>query len=88
MIALLMFKTPLRRLIRMGLDRLKSVAVLFLSIYNMFKIQKREIEEGVVVNPINQVLMANHLLQATLMVMCIFLTFLFSFVHFFYEFLT
>nr|KYP46220.1 hypothetical protein KK1_032213 [Cajanus cajan] len=36
--------------------------VLFLSIYNMFKIQKREIEEGVVVNPTDQVLMANHLL--------------------------
>lgn len=64
----------------MGLDRVKrghgpivvkTVAgtvfvVLMSSVYSMTKIQKRLIDEGAV-NPTDQVLMAGHLLEATLM---------------------
>lgn len=65
----------------MGLDRLKRgrgplmvktvagtlVVVLASSIYSMINLQKREIEDGGAVNPTDQVLMAKHLLEATLM---------------------
>lgn len=95
MIALLLFKTPLRKLVIMGLDRLKrgrgplmvkSVAgtlflVLLSSVYSMFKIQKREIQEGAAVNPTDQVLMANHLLQATLMGAALFLALMIDRLH-------
>ncbi|KAL2341305.1 hypothetical protein Fmac_009245 [Flemingia macrophylla] len=82
MIALLLFKTPLRKLVIMGLDRLKrgrgplmvkTVAgtlfvVLSSSVYSMFKIQQRDgIDDAGAVNPTDQVLMAKHLLEATLM---------------------
>ncbi|KAJ1418047.1 hypothetical protein SESBI_16170 [Sesbania bispinosa] len=65
----------------MALDRLKRgrgpimvktigcivLVLLFSSLYSMFKIQKHMIEDGGVVNATNQVLMAKHLLEATLM---------------------
>jgi len=65
----------------MSLDRLKrgrgpvmvkTVAgtvflVLISSVYSMVKIQKRGIDAGGVFNPTDQVLMAKHLLEATLM---------------------
>lgn len=65
----------------MGLDRLKRgrgplmvktvagtlVVVLCSSVYSMVNLQKREIEDGGAVNPTDQVLMAKHLLEATLM---------------------
>nr|KYP49732.1 hypothetical protein KK1_028508 [Cajanus cajan]KYP49753.1 hypothetical protein KK1_028529 [Cajanus cajan] len=77
MIALLLFKTPLRKLVIMGLDLLKRDRGPFMArTLNMFKIQKCEIEEGVAVNPTDQVLMADHILQATV-----------SFVDFFSKFL-
>lgn len=80
LIIVLAFKTPLRNLVIMGLDRVKrgrgpimvkTVAgtvfvVLMSSVYSMMKIQKRGIDEGGV-NPTDQVLMAKHLLEATLM---------------------
>jgi B-cell receptor-associated protein 31 len=81
MIALLLFKTPLRKLVIMALDRLKRgrgplmvktvagtlVIVLSSSVYSMINIQKRGIEDAAAVNPTDQVLMAKHLLEATLM---------------------
>lgn len=65
----------------MALDRLKrgrgpvmvktvagTVLVVFSSsVYSMMKIQQRGIEDGASVNPTDQVLMAKHLLEATLM---------------------
>lgn len=80
LILVMLFKTPLRKLVIAGLDRLKrgrgpvmvkTVAatvfvVLISSVYSMTKIQKRWIEEGAL-NPTDQVLMAKHLLEATLM---------------------
>ncbi|KAL5755974.1 hypothetical protein ACOSP7_020401 [Xanthoceras sorbifolium] len=58
----LLFKTPLRKLMIMGIDRVKRGR----GVYSMLKIQKRWIDDGVV-NPTDQVLMAKHLLEATLM---------------------
>ena len=80
MIILMSFKTPLRKLVILGLDRVKrgrgpvmvktvaaTVSVLLASsVYSMIKIQKRWIDDGVS-NPTDQVLMAKHLLEATLM---------------------
>ena len=42
------------------------LVVLISSVYSMMKIQKRGINDGVV-NPTDQVLMAKHLLEASLM---------------------
>ncbi|KAG4945931.1 hypothetical protein AAZX31_15G105100 [Glycine max] len=95
MIALLLFKTPLRKLVIMGLDRLKRgrgplmvktvagtvLVVLLSSVYSMLKIQKRGIQEGAVVNPTDQVLMAKHLLEATLMVAVLFLALMIDRLH-------
>lgn len=95
MIALLLFKTPLRKLVIMGLDRLKRgrgplmvktvagtvMVVLSSSVYSMVKIQNREIEEGAVVNPTDQVLMAKHLLEATLMGSVLFLALMIDRLH-------
>lgn len=80
LILVLLFKTPLRKLVIMSLDRLKrgrgpvviktvagTVFVLLISsLYSMVKIQKRWIDEGSI-NPTDQVLMVKHLLEATLM---------------------
>lgn len=85
MIALLLFKTPLRKLVIMGLDRLKRgrgplvvktvagtiLVVLLSSVYSMVNIQKHEIEDGGAINPTDQVLMAKHLLETTLMGICL-----------------
>ncbi|CAK8531375.1 unnamed protein product [Lathyrus sativus] len=94
-IALLLFKTPLRKLVIMGLDRLKRgrgplmvktvagtlVVVLASSIYSMVNLQKREIEDGGAVNPTDQVLMAKHLLEATLMGSVLFLALMIDRLH-------
>lgn len=95
MIAVLLFKTPLRKLVIMGLDRLKRgrgplmvksvagtiVAVLLSSVYTMLKIQKRGIEDGGALNPTDQVLMAKHLLEATLMGAVLFLALMVDRLH-------
>lgn len=80
LVMVLLFKTPLRKLVTLGLDRVKrgrgpvvvkTVAgtvfvVLMSNVYSMVKIKKRWIEDGEV-NPTDQVLMAKFLLEATLM---------------------
>ncbi|PNX71844.1 B-cell receptor-associated protein 29-like [Trifolium pratense] len=95
MIALLLFKTPLRKLVIMALDRLKRgrgplmvktvagtlVVVLSSSVYSMINIQKRGIEDGGAVNPTDQVLMAKHLLEATLMGAVLFLALMIDRLH-------
>ncbi|KAL9384233.1 hypothetical protein Peur_024556 [Populus x canadensis] len=87
MILLFVFKTPLRKLLIMSLDRVKrgrgpvmvkTVAgtvfvVLMSSVYSMVKIQKRWIDDGGAFNPTDQVLLAKHLLEATLMGSILFL---------------
>ena len=79
-IVVLSFKTPFRKLVLMGLDRVKrgrgpvmvktvagTVSVVMMSsVFSMMKIQKRWIDDGAA-NPTDQILMAKHLLEATLM---------------------
>lgn len=91
LIMLLLFKTPLRKLVIMGLDRLKRgraplvlktvagtvLLVLISSVYSMMSIQKRMMDDGSA-NPTDQVLMAKHLLEASLMGNFLFLFFLLS----------
>ncbi|CAH2047995.1 unnamed protein product [Thlaspi arvense] len=74
------FKTPIRKLLIMGLDRskrgrgpmvVKTVSatvcvVLVSSVYGMMKIQKRRVDDGSN-NPTDEVIMAKHLLESTLM---------------------
>lgn len=76
----LLFKTPLRSLVVMCLDAVKrgkglimaeSVAgtlfvVLISSVYSIITIKKRSIDAGAV-TPTDQVLLANHILEVTLM---------------------
>lgn len=80
LIMTLLFKTPLRKLVIMSLDRVKRgrgpvvvktvggtvFVVLMSSVYSMVKIQRRTIEAGAV-NPTDQVLMSKHMLEASLM---------------------
>ncbi|KAG8635183.1 uncharacterized protein LOC110603363 [Manihot esculenta] len=94
LIMVLVFKNPLRKFVLMGLDRVKrghgpivvkTVAgtvfvVLMSSVYSMTKIQKRLIDEGAV-NPTDQVLMAGHLLEATLMGSSLFLALMIDRLH-------
>ena len=92
LIILLLFKTPLRKLVIIGLDRLKRsrgplmvksvaatiVVVLISTVYSIVKIQNRGIENEAV-NPTDQVLLARHLLEATLMgIILLLLSFLLS----------
>ncbi|XP_022716126.1 B-cell receptor-associated protein 31-like [Durio zibethinus] len=93
-IVVLSFKTPLRKLVIMVLDRVKrgrgpvmvkTVAgtvfvVMMSSVYSMMKIQKRWIDDGSS-NPTDQVLMAKHLLEATLMGGSLFLALMLDRLH-------
>ncbi|XP_050214141.1 uncharacterized protein LOC126665395 [Mercurialis annua] len=94
LIMVLSFKTPFRKLVLMGLDRVKRgrgpivvktvggtvLVVLMSSVYSMMKIQKHGIDEGLV-NPTDQVLMAKHLLEATLMGAMLFLALMIDRLH-------
>ncbi|CAN0912506.1 hypothetical protein LINGRAPRIM_LOCUS641 [Linum grandiflorum] len=94
-IIVLVFKSPLRKLAIMGLDRLKRgrgpivvstvagtvVLVLMSSVYSMVNLQKRWTEEGAVISPTDQVLMATHLLEATLMGGLLFLALMIDRLH-------
>ncbi|OVA03399.1 B-cell receptor-associated 31-like [Macleaya cordata] len=94
LIMILLFKTPLRKLSIMGLDRVKrgrgplmvkTVAgtvflVLISSLYSMKKIQERSVDAGAV-NPTDQVLMGKHLLEASLMGFSLFLALMIDRLH-------
>ncbi|XP_062161346.1 uncharacterized protein LOC133868461 [Alnus glutinosa] len=94
LILVLLFKTPLRKLVIVGLDRVKRgrgpvmvktvvgtvLVVLMSSVYSMTKIRRRWIDEGAV-NPTDQVLMAKHLLEATLMGSSLFLALMIDRLH-------
>ncbi|KAL0012308.1 hypothetical protein SO802_007416 [Lithocarpus litseifolius] len=94
LILVLLFKTPLRKLVILGLDRVKRgrgpimvktvgatvFVVLLSSVYSLTEIQKRWIDEGAL-NPTDQVLMAKHLLEATLMGSSLFLALMIDRLH-------
>ncbi|XP_010099186.2 uncharacterized protein LOC21397334 [Morus notabilis] len=93
-IILMSFKTPLRKLVIMALDRVKrgrgpvvvktvsatAAVLLASSVYSMVKIQKRWIDDGAS-NPTDQVIMAKHLLEATLMGSSLFLVLMIDRLH-------
>ncbi|GJT33942.1 B-cell receptor-associated protein 31-like protein [Tanacetum coccineum] len=78
-ILLLLFKTPLRKLLIIGLDRakrgraplvVKSVGatvfvIMMYNVYSVTEIQSRPVEA--VVNPTDQIILAYHMLEASLM---------------------
>ncbi|GER52922.1 B-cell receptor-associated 31-like [Striga asiatica] len=80
LILVFVFKTPLRKLVIMGLDRVKRgrgpiifktvagtvLVVMLAAVYKVVAIQRRWIHEGEV-NPTEQILLAKHLLEASLM---------------------
>ncbi|XP_002524828.3 B-cell receptor-associated protein 31 [Ricinus communis] len=94
LIMTLLFKTPLRKLVIMSLDRVKRgrgpvmvktvggtvFVVLLSSVYSMVKIQNRTIEGGAV-NPTDQVLMSKHMLEASLMGFVLFLSLMIDRLH-------
>lgn len=94
LIVLFVFKTPLRKLVIMGLDRVKrgrgpivakTVAgtmfvVLVATVYNAVLIQRRWIHDGEV-NPTDQILFARHLLEASLMGFSLFLALMVDRLH-------
>ncbi|PPR99124.1 hypothetical protein GOBAR_AA21535 [Gossypium barbadense] len=93
-IMVLSFKTPLRKLTLMVLDRVKrgrgplmvktvaaTIAVVMISsVYSMMMIQKRWIDDGSA-NPTEQILMVKHLLEATLMGGVLFLALMIDRLH-------
>ncbi|KAH6768887.1 B-cell receptor-associated 31-like protein [Perilla frutescens var. frutescens] len=97
LIVLFVFKTPLRKLVIMGLDRLKrgrgpivvktiagTVFVLMVAtVYNVVAIQRRWIQETAEVNPTDQVLVAKHLLEASLMGFSLFLFLMIDRLHYY-----
>ncbi|XWS09779.1 hypothetical protein CRYUN_Cryun39dG0018500 [Craigia yunnanensis] len=86
LVLVLLFKSPLRNLVIKVLDKMKegrgpvisktvagTLFVVFISIsYNVIEIQKRSLEGGVL-NPTDEVLMANRILEASLMGFALFL---------------
>ncbi|KAJ4980951.1 hypothetical protein NE237_031788 [Protea cynaroides] len=94
LIIMFCFKTPLRKLVIMGLDRakrgsgpliVKTIAgtvfvVLLSSVFSMMRIQQRFLETGEF-NPTDQVLMAGHLLEASLMGFSLFLVWVIDRLH-------
>nr|XP_043631021.1 uncharacterized protein LOC122602396 [Erigeron canadensis] len=95
MVMILLFKTPLRKLAMFVLDRLKEgrgpilstigvtlFAVLMSSLYSIMRIQKRSMETGVV-NSNDHVLLANHILDASLMGCSLFLGLMIDRLHYY-----
>jgi len=91
-ILLLLFKTPLRKLVIMGLDRLKrgtgplvvktvaGVIFVMMSItaYSVSEIKGRPIET---INPTDQIILARNILEASLMGFLLFLSFMLDRLH-------
>ncbi|XP_062106090.1 uncharacterized protein LOC133817557 [Humulus lupulus] len=94
LILTLVFKTPLRKLVLMGLDKIKrgrgpvmvqTVAMtvfvlLIFSVWSMVNIRNSTIEAGAA-NPTDQVLMARHMLESSLMGFLLFLSLIIDRLH-------
>ncbi|KAL3519443.1 hypothetical protein ACH5RR_017592 [Cinchona calisaya] len=94
LIVIFVFKTPLRKLVIMGIDRVKrgrgpvvvktvagTVFVVMMSaVYNAVAIHKHWSEDADI-NPTDQILMANYLLEASLMGFSLFLAFMIDRLH-------
>ncbi|GLT55260.1 hypothetical protein SLA2020_283990 [Shorea laevis] len=96
LILTLLFGSPLRKLVMMGLDRSKqgrgplvaktvagTMIVLFSStVYSVIKIQKRSTEAGMI-NPTDEVLMAHRHLEASLVGFSLFLALMIDRLHYY-----
>ncbi|KAK6917766.1 hypothetical protein RJ641_018517 [Dillenia turbinata] len=94
LILILLFKTPLRKLVILGLDRLKrgrgpimvktvgaTVFVIFISsVYGLMNLKKR-LNVDTVVNPTDQILLFKQLLEASLMGYSVFLVLMIDRLH-------
>ncbi|KAJ6343396.1 hypothetical protein OIU76_005187 [Salix suchowensis] len=94
LILTLVFRSPLRKFVIMGLDRVKrgrgpvvvktvsaTIVVLFFSnVYTIVNIQNRKLEAGAL-NPTDEILMAMNLLQASLLGFMIFLALMIDRLH-------
>lgn len=90
----MLFKTPLRKIVIAGLDRVKTgrgpivvksiaatvILVLTSSLYSVMKIRKHWMDDGDI-NPTDQVLMSKHLLEASLMGFFLFLALMVDRLH-------
>ncbi|XP_009797812.1 uncharacterized protein LOC107830674 [Nicotiana tabacum] len=95
LIVLFVFKTPLRKVVIMGLDRIKRgrgpivvktiggtiFMVMLSTIYSVVSIRKRWIDEDGNITPTDQILMAQHLLEASLMGFSLFLALMVDRLH-------
>ncbi|KAI4322525.1 hypothetical protein L6164_022210 [Bauhinia variegata] len=96
LILTLLFKTPLRKLVIIALDRVKRgrgpvvfstiaatlLVVLTSSLYSIAKIQQRTVEAGII-NPTDQVLMSRHMLEASLLGFMLFLSLMIDRLHYY-----
>ncbi|CAI9092607.1 OLC1v1027897C1 [Oldenlandia corymbosa var. corymbosa] len=94
LIVMFVFKTPLRKLVIMGIDRakrgrgpivVKTVAgtvfvVMMTSVYSAMEIQRR-LSQDAEISPTDQILMGKHMLEATLMGFSLFLAFMIDKLH-------
>lgn len=98
MVMLLLFSTPLRRLLLSALNQVKRgrgpiivktisgtiFAVLFSSVYNSVMIKRRgKSDEAADLSPTDQVLFAKHLLESSLMGFVLFLTLIIDRLHYY-----
>ncbi|KAL8264283.1 hypothetical protein R6Q59_022413 [Mikania micrantha] len=94
-ILVLLFRTPIRRLVMFVMDCLKEgrgpimsvvgatlFVILMSSLYSIIRIQKRSLEMGAV-NPTDQVLLTNHVLDSSLMGFCLFLGLMIDRLHYY-----
>lgn len=93
-ILILLFRTPLRKLVIMGLDRLKRgrgplvvktvggvlFAMMSITVYNIVDIQRRPIES---INPTDQILLARNMLEASFMGFLLFLSLMIDRLHYY-----
>ncbi|KAK9924525.1 hypothetical protein M0R45_032890 [Rubus argutus] len=94
LILMLLFKSPLRKLVILGMDKLKRgkgpvmvktvagtvFAVLMASVYNLNDIKRRTIESGAL-NPTDEVLMSMKMLEISLMGFFLFLSLMIDRLH-------
>ncbi|XP_030511179.1 uncharacterized protein LOC115725724 isoform X1 [Cannabis sativa] len=97
LILTLMFKSPIRKLVILSMDQMKqgrgplvmksvggTMVVIFIStIYVVMGIQKRSTDAAGVVNPTDEVLKAQHLLQASLIGFSLFLALMIDRLHYY-----
>ncbi|CAL5200558.1 unnamed protein product [Lathyrus oleraceus] len=95
MIMSFLFKTPLRKLVIMALNTVKRgrgpvvvktvtatlVVMLASALYSIYEIRCRSMESVTIIDPTDQVLLSNHLLQASLLGFVLFLSLVIDRLH-------